>query len=51
MMPKDAWTTVGEHISKPYGRIHWAGTETSPVWTGYMEGAVHSGERVAKEVL
>ncbi|WP_372510321.1 FAD-dependent oxidoreductase [Actinomadura madurae] len=26
------------------------GTETSDYWTGYMDGAVRSGERVAKEV-
>ena len=28
-----------------------AGTETASVWTGYMDGAVSSGERVATEVL
>jgi Flavin containing amine oxidoreductase len=33
------------------GRIHWAGTETAVVFTGYMDGAVHSGERAAREVL
>jgi len=31
--------------------LHWAGTETSTVWTGYMEGAVRSGERAAQEIL
>jgi monoamine oxidase len=33
------------------GRIHWAGTETAGYWTGYMDGAVRSGKRVAAEVL
>ncbi len=33
------------------GRVHLAGTETAAQWTGYMEGAVASGERVAAEVL
>jgi monoamine oxidase len=33
------------------GPIHWAGTETSPVWSGYMDGAVRSGERAAAEAL
>ena len=33
------------------GRIHWAGTETSTYWNGYMDGAVRSGERAAAEVL
>lgn len=31
--------------------IHFAGTETSEYWTGYMDGAIRSGERVAKEIL
>ncbi len=33
------------------GRVHWAGTETATVWSGYMEGAVRSGERAAQEVI
>ena len=41
----------GSAIRKPVGRIHWAGTETSTYWCGYMDGAVRSGERAAKEVL
>jgi monoamine oxidase len=32
------------------GRIHWAGTETSTFWHGYMDGAVRSGQRAAAEV-
>jgi monoamine oxidase len=30
--------------------VHWAGTETASYWTGYLDGAVRSGERVATEV-
>ncbi|MGH8968772.1 MAG: flavin monoamine oxidase family protein [Actinomycetes bacterium] len=41
----------GEAIRAPVGRIHWAGTETSTFWNGYMDGAVRSGERAAAEVL
>ncbi|HKP89591.1 MAG TPA: flavin monoamine oxidase family protein [Thermoleophilaceae bacterium] len=41
----------GPAIRKPVGRIHWAGTETSTYWNGYMDGAVRSGERAAREVL
>jgi monoamine oxidase len=41
----------GEALRAPHGRIHWAGTETSTYWNGYMDGAVRSGERAAKEVL
>jgi monoamine oxidase len=41
----------GPWLRKPIGRIHWAGTETSTYWNGYMDGAVRSGERAAAEVL
>ena len=44
-------TTVAKVIREPHGRIHWAGTETSTKWMGYIEGAIRSGERVAAEVL
>ena len=40
----------GSAIRKPFGRVHWAGTETSTYWTGYMDGAVRAGERAAVEV-
>ncbi len=41
----------GSRIREPVGRVHWAGTETSDYWNGYMDGAVRSGERVAAEVV
>ena len=44
------WTQYGSLLREPEGRIHWAGAETSPVWNGYMDGAVRSGERVAAEI-
>ncbi len=37
-------------LAEPVGPIHWAGAECSPVWNGYMEGAVRSGERTAADV-
>jgi monoamine oxidase len=46
-----ALTTYGPHLKAPVGPIHWAGTETSDYWNGYMDGAVRSGERAAREVL
>ena len=45
------WTTLGPSLRQPVGRIHWAGTETSDIWNGYIDGAVRSGERVAREML
>lgn len=41
----------GPALRAPLGKIHWAGTETSNYWCGYMDGAVRSGERAAAEVL
>jgi len=47
----NVWTRYGYALRTPVGPIHWAGTETSPAWCGYMDGAVRSGERVAAAVL
>jgi monoamine oxidase len=44
-------SALGPHLKAPVGHIHWAGTETSDYWNGYMDGAVRSGERAASEVL
>jgi monoamine oxidase len=41
----------GPALRAPRGKIHWAGTETSTYWNGYMDGAVRAGERAAAEVL
>ena len=49
--PPGALTSLGRALRQPVGRIHWAGTETSTYWNGYMDGAVRSGERAAAEVL
>lgn len=45
------WTAYGPALREPVGRIHWAGAECSPVWNGYMEGAVRSGEATAADVV
>ena len=45
------WTGYGSALREPIGRVHWAGAETSPVSSGYMDGAVRSGLRAAAEVL
>jgi monoamine oxidase len=49
--PPGVWTSYGEALRAPVGRLHWAGTETATVWATYMDGAVQSGERAATEVL
>jgi monoamine oxidase len=50
-LPPGAWTVYGPALRAPVGRVHWAGTETAERWTGYIDGAVESGQRVATEVL
>jgi monoamine oxidase len=44
-------TRYGQWIRRPFGRVHWAGTETSTYWAGFMDGAVRAGERAAIEVV
>ena len=44
-------TRYGPALTTPFRRIHWAGAETASYWRGYMDGAVRSGERAAREVL
>jgi len=43
-------TELLPHLTAPEDDIHFAGEHTSP-WTGWMEGALESGERAAREVL
>jgi len=51
LLPPGVLATFGRELRAPFGRIHWAGTETARGWAGYMEGAVEAGERAAVEVL
>jgi len=51
IMAPGMMTAFGPAIRRPFRRVHWAGTETSTYWTGYMDGAVRAGERAAIEVL
>jgi monoamine oxidase len=49
-MAPGVWSDYGPALRAPVGHIHWAGTETAEVFNGYMDGAVRSGERAAREV-
>jgi monoamine oxidase len=49
--PPGIITSLGEWLHQPIGPIHWASTETADEWKFYMEGAIQSGERAAKEVF
>jgi monoamine oxidase len=44
-------TRYGTLLREPFGRVHWAGTETATTSYGAMDGAVRSGERAATEIL
>jgi monoamine oxidase len=46
-----ALSRYGPALRAPVGRVHWAGSETAREWFGYMEGALESGERAAREVI
>ncbi len=37
------------HLARPEGRVHFAGEHTSP-WSGWMQGALDSGLRAAREI-
>lgn len=43
-------TEAGKALAERVGNLHFVGTETSDIWAGYMEGAVRSGVRGAREV-
>ncbi|ORW74790.1 flavin monoamine oxidase family protein [Mycobacterium saskatchewanense] len=48
--PTGVLTEFGYTLREPCGRIHWAGTESSTVMCGWIDGAIRSGERAADEV-
>jgi monoamine oxidase len=49
--PPGVLTALGPQTGGPVGVLHFAGDGTSPEWPGYMDGAIRSGERAAREVL
>ncbi len=46
-----AWHRFEDVLWRPTGRIHWAGSELSPIWYGFMEGAVRSGKTAVEQIL
>lgn len=51
LMAPATLTSYGPALRPPAGRVHFAGTETALEATGYVEGALESGERAATEAL
>jgi len=50
-LDRNQLATLGPQLRRPVGLVHFAGTETSTFWFGFMDGAVRSGERAAAEVV
>ena len=49
--PPGILTRYGPLLREPFGRVHWAGTETSTTSHGAIDGAVRSVSRAAEEVV
>jgi monoamine oxidase len=49
-MTPGTWTSVGSAWREPVGNVVWAGTESSPRWAGYYEGAIQAGMDAAQTV-
>lgn len=49
--PPGVLTGLGRLADGPVGDIHFAGSDSSPTWPGYMDGAIGSGEHAAHAVL
>jgi monoamine oxidase len=49
-MPPGVWTSYGEALAAPVGRIYWAGTEMAERWPGFFDGAVRTGEAAAAAI-
>lgn len=44
-------TTVGQALAEPHGRMYVAGEQSWVPFFGYMEGALQSGARAAREII
>lgn len=49
--PPGVYARHARWLREPVGPLLWAGTETSSAWTGYVEGAIRSGERAAADLI
>jgi monoamine oxidase len=49
--PPGVLTELGAAKLRPIGPVHLASADFSDAWPGYMEGAIHAGEKVAEAVL
>ena len=48
--PPGVLTSIGHVAGQPVGGVHFAASELTAQWIGYMDGAIRSGERAAGEI-
>lgn len=48
--PPNVMTQYGTAVTEPVGNIYFAGTEASPYWSGFMDGAIRAGEAAAAKI-
>ncbi|MBV2133370.1 FAD-dependent oxidoreductase [Pseudomonas sp. MAP12] len=51
LWPSGGWSLLAPRLSRPLGRVHFAGADLARRWPGTLEGAVEAGEQAAEEVL
>ncbi len=49
--PPGVLTSLHDPITEPVGPLHYASSDASPQWPGYMDGAIRSGRHAAAQVL
>ncbi len=49
--PPGVLTSLHDPIAQPTGLIHFASSDASAIWPGYMDGAIRSGTAAALDVL
>ncbi len=49
--PPGVLTSLEDPLAHAVGGLHYASADASPLWPGYMEGAIRSGERAAAQAL
>jgi monoamine oxidase len=49
--PPGVLTALRDPLGQPAGRLHYASSDASPQWPGYMDGAIRSGRAAAARVL
>ena len=44
-------TSIGHVAGRAVDGVHFAASELTPKWVGYMDGAIRSGELAADEIV